>query len=148
MALGDERRASGQAMEQARRNIGRANEAARRAGGEAMEASRRGRQVVEDINRLTRPQPVRRSLPTVEPVGARPAARGRGVYTPPPATQGGGGIAGPLVEVSRTYAPDPEYIETIDGSGYFKVRRVASITMKDANDNEVVFTYLQAPPTI
>ncbi len=141
MALGDERRASGQAMEQARRNIGRANEAARRAGGEAMEQARRGRQVVEDINRLTRPQPVRRSLPTVEPVGARPAARGRGVYTPPPATQGGG-IASPLAETagSREYYPAVERPST-DGLVFFSVRAVQRVHMTDANGAEVVMEF-------
>lgn len=136
MALGDSRRASGQAMEQSRRALG-----------DAMENSRRGTTVVQDINRLTRPQPPRRPLPSIEPVGALPASRGRGDYKAPPPSAAGG-IAGPLEEVSRTYATDPEYIETIDGSGYFKVRRVASITMVDANGNEVEFTYLQAPPII
>lgn len=149
MALGDERRAIGQAMEQSRRAIGRNNETSRRAIGQANETSRRntGKAVAEDINRLTTPPAQRRTLRPIAPVGALPPSTGRGVYKPPASTVGGG-IAGPLVEVSRTYATEPEFVETIDGSGYFKVRRVASITMVDANGNEVVFTYIKAPPTI
>lgn len=69
---------------------------ARRAIGEQIIKDRRGESVVQDLNRLITPQAQRRTLRTVPPVGAVPATRGRGTYTPPPAT--GGGIASPLIE--------------------------------------------------
>src|SRR5690606_41577905 len=105
-----------------------------------------GQSLAAAINRLTDPRPPRRPLRPVEPVGALPPSRGRGVYKAPPTT--GGGIAGPLQETSRTYASTPEFIESIDGRGYWRIRRVESITMVDANGNEVVFNSLQAPPII
>jgi len=144
-SLQEQRRAIAEGMARSRAATG---EAQRKAAGDAMIEQRTGRSVVKDINRLTRPRPQRKPLPSIEPVGAVPASRGRGDYKAPLPSSSTGGIAGPLEEVSRTYATDPEYIETIDGSGYFKVRRVASITMVDANGNEVEFTYLQAPPII
>lgn len=143
-SLQEQRRATAEGMARSRAATG---EAQRNAAGNAMIEQRTGRSVAQDINRLTRPQPQRKPLPSIEPVGAVPASRGRGDYKAPPSSSTGG-IAGPLEEVSRTYATEPEYIETIDGSGYFQVRRVASITMVDANGNEVEFTYLQAPPII
>lgn len=68
----------------------------RRATGRRIEAERRGETVVQDLNRLITPQTQRRTLRSVPPVGALPASRGRGTYTPPPAA--GGGIASPLIE--------------------------------------------------
>ncbi|WP_312299210.1 hypothetical protein [Stutzerimonas nitrititolerans] len=130
-----ERQAAGQAMERNRRGAG-----------QAMIEQRTGQSVAADINRLTDPRPPRRTLRPVEPVGALPPSRGRGVYKAPPTT--GGGIAGPLQETSRTYASTPEFIESIDGRGYWRIRRVESITIVDANGNEVVFNSLQAPPII
>src|SRR5690606_39138742 len=102
MALGDERRGIGRRNEAARRAIGTSNESARRAIGDRITAERRGDQVVEDINRLRRPEP-RRSPPlrTLTPVGGVPAAVGRGVYTPPVARGTGGGIASPLTEKTK-----------------------------------------------
>lgn len=141
MALGDSRRASGQAMEQSRRALGRANEAARRALGDAMENSRRGTTVVQDINRLTRPQPPRRPLPSIEPVGALPAARGRGDYKAPPPSAAGG-IASPLKETanSREYYAAVNRPST-DGMVFFSVRAVRRVQMTDANDAEVVLEF-------
>jgi len=130
-----QRQAAGQAMESNRRGIADANY-----------LQRTGQQVANDINRLTAPRPPRKTLRPVEPVGALPPSHGRGEYKAPPAT--GAGIAGPLQETSRTYAAEPEFIESIDGRGYWRVRRVESITMVDANGNEVVLSYLQAPPII
>lgn len=121
-------------------------QAQRQAAGQAMIEQRTGHSVAADINRLTDPRPPRRTLRPVEPVGALPPSRGRGVYKAPPTT--GGGIAGPLQETSRTYASTPEFIESIDGRGYWRIRRVESITIVDANGNEVVFNSLQAPPII
>lgn len=134
---------AGQAQRQA---AGQAMESNRRAGGQALVDQRTGQSVAADINRLTDPRPPRKTLRPVEPVGALPPSRGRGVYKAPPTT--GGGIAGPLQETSRTYAAEPEFIESVDGRGYWRVRRVESITMVDANGNEVVFNYLKAPPII
>lgn len=141
MALGDSRRASGQAMEQARRNLGRANEEARRAGGAAMEARRTGKTVADDLNRLTDPRPARRTLRAIESVGPLPASRGRGVYQPPPTTAAGG-IASPLTEEadSREYYAAVNRPST-DGLVFFSVRAVQRVHMTDANNAEVVLEF-------
>ena len=141
MALGDSRRASGQAMEQGRRNIGRANEASRRAAGQAMIEERTGKAVVDDLNRLTKQQTNRRPLPAISPVGALPASRGRGVYKAPPVSTGGG-IASPLTEAadSREYYAAVEKPST-DGLVFFSVRAVQRVHMTDANNAEVVLEF-------
>lgn len=143
MALGDERRAIGQAMEQSRRAIGRNNETSRRAIGQANETSRRntGKAVAEDINRLTTPPAQRRTLRPIAPVGALPPSRGRGVYKPP-ASSVGGGIASPLTEAanSREYYPAVNRPST-DGLVFFSVRAVHRVHMTDANDAEVVLEF-------
>lgn len=141
MALGDERRASGQAMQNSRRNIGRLNESQRRAGGQAMIEERTGKSVVSDINRLTRPPAKRRPLSRIDPVGALPASRGRGVYNAPPAAQAGG-IASPLTETasSREYYAAVNRPST-DGLVFFSVRAVQRVHMTDANDAEVVLEF-------
>ena len=145
----ERRRASGAAMEASRRAAGNAMEASRRAGGAAMEASRRGQQVVEDINSLAPPPARRKTLPTVDPVGALPARRGRGVYQAPAQTAGGG-IASPLIEKTRTeggkQVPDRDYynevlLPTTDGLVWARWRSVKTVRMTDANGAEVVMEY-------
>lgn len=144
-SLQEQRRAIAEGMRRSRAATG---EAQRNATGNSIIEQRTGRAVADDINRLTKPPAQRRTLRPIEPVGSLPASRGRGVYKPQAAAGGTAGIAGPLQETERTYAATPEYIESIDGRGYWRVRRVETITMVDANGNEVVFNYLQAPPIV
>lgn len=114
----------------------------RRAIGKRIETERRGAEVVEDLNRLINPTRQRRTLRTVPPVGALPTTRGRGNYTPPPAT--GGGIASPLTERTRTeegevvpdrtYYTDPEVVTTsTDGMLSFVVKPIRTTRFTDAN---------------
>jgi len=145
------RRASGAAMEATRRNSGAAMEASRRAGGAAMEANRRGQQVVEDIHSLAPPPVQRKTLRTIDPVGALPPRRGSGVYQAPAAGGGtGGGIASPLVEKTRAeegqQVPDRDYYDevllpTTDGLVWARWRSVKTIRMTDANGETVVMEY-------
>jgi hypothetical protein len=106
----------------------------RRATGRRIEAERRGESVVQDLNRLITPQTQRRTLRTVPPVGAVPVTRGRGTYTPPPAT-GGGGIASPLTEqdyAQREFHPS-RYLQSADGIFVWEIKPPAKIVMTDAN---------------
>ena len=102
---------------------------------------RRGETVVQDLNRLITPQTQRRTLRSVPPVGAVPATRGRGNYTPPPAT--GGGIASPLTEQTRieggNVVPDRDrYPEisaaTSDGLFTFLLEPIKTLRWTDANN--------------
>lgn len=136
MALSDERRAIADGITASRQGDGGA---ARRASGAANAASRRGESVVEDVNRIITPTRKARTLRTVDPVGAVPARTSPG--TPQayaPAQQGGGGIASPLTLLSISYADEPDYVETIDGSGLFRVYKISTITLEDADGQEVV----------
>lgn len=155
MALGDARRASGQAMEQARRASGQAMEDARRNAGRQMEASRRGEAVVEDINSIVQPRRLRSSLPRLQPVGAIPAQRSRADYKPP-ASAGAAGIASPLTEQTKTIDENgqpkqvadrvyyaPETILSPDGLITFRVRPLQTLSMTDANGAEVIFEFAQ-----
>ena len=116
----------------------------RQAGGQAMIEQRTGQSVAADINRLTDPRPPRKTLRPVEPVGAFPPTRGRGVYKAPPAT-GTAGIASPLTEEpsTRVYYPD-RLVASTDGAVFFSVRAVQTLTMRDANDAEVVLELTNA----
>jgi hypothetical protein len=112
----------------------------RRATGRRIEAERRGESVVQDLNRLITPQTQRRTLRTVPPVGAVPVTRGRGNYTPPPATGGRGiswplteGSAGESAEYTRTYHDTPTVLITTDGLVALELPQIATITMRDAN---------------
>jgi len=132
---GAERRATGSRIEAERRGIG-----------QRLEAERRGETVVADINRLINPTQQRRTLRTVQPVGAVPATRGRGNYTPPPAT-GGGGIASPLTE--QSYAArefhDARYLTSSDGVFVWEFLPLKKIVQADANSAPVVQIF--AEPT-
>jgi len=142
MSLSDERKAIRDDMARARAATGAAQ---RRAIGKQIESERRGARVVEELNRLQRVPPQRRTLRTVPPVGAVPASRGRASYVPPPAATGGG-IASPLIEEpgTRTFHL-PRIITTSDGLFVFRLRRTASITMKDANNAEVLMEFENVP---
>ena len=145
------RRASGAAMEASRRNSGAAMEASRRAGGAAMEANRRGQQVVEDIHSLAPPPAQRKTLRTIDPVGALPPRRGSGVYQAPAAGGGtGGGIASPLIEQTRAeggkQVPDREYYPAgmRSSDGLFVLPAIKAMTLTDAN-GELVQVQLANP---
>lgn len=149
------RRASGAAMEANRRNSGAAMEASRRAGGAAMEERRRGKQVVDDIHSLAPPPTQRKTLRTIEPVGALPPRRGSGEYQAPPASDGtGGGIASPLIEKRRTedgqQVPDvtwwPQGMTSSDGLFVLPAERIRRFT--DANGEDVEFQYADPKGTI
>ncbi len=147
MALGDARRASGQAMEQARRASGQAMEDARRNAGRQMEASRRGEAVVEDINSIVQPRRLRSSLPRLQPVGAIPAQRSRADYKPPAST-GTAGIASPLIEgasgdgatLAREYHAGIT-LTSSDGLISLDVEPLKTLTMRDANGEPVVMEF-------
>lgn len=145
MALGDARRAGGQAMEQARRATGQTNESARRSGGQQMETSRRGEAVAEDINSLTRPPRQRTSLRRVQPVGPLPAQRGSGPYKAPINTGTGGGIASPVTEPT---ADTRQYWAGgwPSNDGLLVLPALRRVTMQDANGAEVIFDY--ADPSV
>lgn len=125
---GAERRATGSRIEAERRGIG-----------QRIEAERRGEAVVADINRLINPTQQRRTLRAVQPVGAVPATRGRGNYTPPPAT--GGGIGGPLTE--QSYAArefhDSQFLFSADGVFVWEFGPPKKLVLTDANgDNRPI----------
>lgn len=135
MALGDERRAIGRANEAARRQLGRDNERNRRAIGTAMETERRGSDIVSDLQALSGPQRTRRTLSPVAPVGALPAQRGRGTYTPP--ATGGGCIASPLNEAdisAREYWP----AGLPSSDGLFMMPAIRTLSLVDASGASVV----------
>jgi len=140
--LEEQRRAIAAGMASSRAATGQAE---RKATGQSMIERRTGKAVAEDINRLTRTQTQRRTLRPIEPVGALPASRGRGVYQAPPAT-GTAGIASPLVEEdgTRAYHPD-RLIASVDGAVFFSVRRTKTVTMRDANEALVVLELDDAP---
>lgn len=140
----DQRRAIGAGISNSRAATGAA---ARRAIGNRIVTERRGESVVEDLNRLITPTRQRRTLRTVQPVGALPAARGRGNYVPPPATNTGGGIASPLTEQSyaaRELHPS-KYLSTSDGLITFEIRPIKKIILTDANDVPHDFNYASPP---
>jgi hypothetical protein len=134
------RRAIGSNNEAARRAIGTNNQSARRAIGQRIEAERRGESVVQDLNRLITPAQQRRTLRPVQPAGALPATRGRANYTPPPATNTGGGTASPLTEAS---ALTREWWGTgwPSTDGIFEYPAEKKVLMADANGAPVEFRY-------
>lgn len=117
----------------------------RRAIGRRIEAERRGESVVEDLNRLITPARQRRTLRPVQPVGAVPVTRGRGNYTPPPATSPGGGIASPLIEGAAALR---EWWPTgwPSTDGIFEYPAEKRVLMTDANGAEVEFQYSSPTP--
>lgn len=130
-----------QIAEGMRRSRQGTSEASRRGTGQAMIERRTGRAEVDDINALVNQPRQRRTLPAVEPRGSVAPQRGRGNYTAP-AGGTGGGIASPLTAIARTFAADPVYVETVDGSGLFRVRALDTLTLQDAEGREVLITDL------
>lgn len=130
MALGDERRASGRAMEANRRAIDGAMRAARQS------------TFKRDLNALESGATARRTgtLRTIEPRGGVPAATARVDYTPPPT--GGAGIASPLTEIgTREYHP-AVLVASSDGIFSLQIEHVKKLVMQDANDDSHEFNYL------
>ena len=135
MALGDERRASGRAMEANRRAIDGAMRAARQS------------TFKRDLNALESGATARRSgaLRSVEPRGGVPSSTARVDYTPPANTGGGGGIASPLTEADvtlRTYWPNGY----VSSDGLFTLPAPRKIMMLDADGAEVEFNYADPVP--
>lgn len=140
-SLQEQRRAIAEGMRRSRAATG---EAQRNATGNSIIEQRTGRAVADDINRLTKPPQQRRTLRPVEPLGSLPPSRGRGVYKPP-AAGGTAGIASPLTEEAATRAYYPNrLIASTDGAVFFSVRAVKTLTMRDANDAEVVLELTDA----
>ena len=131
--LADQRRAIAEGMRASRQATG---EAERRATGEAMVRRRTGRDDVDDINAVVRQPRQRTALPAVAPRGSVPTQVGRGEYQA--AGGGGGGVASPLTVQTINYAAAPQLVETIDGSGLFRVRTITSMVMVDAEGREIV----------
>jgi hypothetical protein len=104
--------------------------------------------VKRDLNRLLDQRERKTPLPTPAPAAGIAAQSGFG--TPKPnrlQNPGVGGIASPVSEpdyAQRTYY-EPEILTSTDGLFSFLVRRVESITMKDANGDEVVFNFANKP---
>ena len=97
--------------------------------------------LVADLRALTEPgSQSRQPLKALPPRGPQAAKRGRGDYVEGRTGSGGGGIASPLTVQSVTYADQPQLVETIDGSGLFRVKTISSIQMVDADGNPVVIS--------
>lgn len=142
--LAEQRAATGRSINAAF-DSGKSAAEARRAIGKRIEAERRGESVVEDLNRLITPTRQRRTLRPVQPVGAVPVTRGRGNYTPPPATSPGGGIASPLIEGAAALR---EWWPTgwPSTDGIFEYPAEKRVLMTDANGAEVEFQYSSPTP--
>lgn len=91
----------------------------------------------------------RRQLKALDPRGAIGSKRVSVDYSAPART--GGGIAGPLVETqgvdgadTRTYHPAKTIVSS-DGLRPYQVRRVATVTMKDANNETLPMVFNDVP---
>jgi hypothetical protein len=133
-------------LQEERRAIGARNEAARRAIGRQMEDRRRGTKAVDDLNSLVEPARKTTTLRTIEPRGSIPVSRGRGVWNESRAPATGGGINGPLTEVTKeeegVQVPDRErwpntVMHSSDGLFYFEVQPIKTWKFKDANGNAI-----------
>lgn len=140
MSQEDRRRSLADALVSRRTGSG-TQEERRRSLAESMVQRRTGAAAVEDINSVVRVPPPKRSLRQIDVQGDQAPTRGRKDWDPEAAGPiHGAGIASPLTEVpsSREYSDDYAYVETIDGSGYFRVRLVTKLTMTDADGAEVI----------
>lgn len=118
----------------------------RKALGKAMVARRRGKPQVDDAKALLQEQQARRQLSSLATRGTLPPQKGRGNYTEPRSSPGGGaGIASPLVETdynAREYWPEQTLV-SVDGLLSFRVRPIKSISQEDANAASVVQQFAQ-----
>jgi len=142
--LAEQRRAINQGMLNSRAATGGAE---RKAIEKNIEAERRGKSVVDDLGRLAQPSQQRRSLRPVQPVGALPTARGRGVYVAPPAASTGGGIASPLTETDYALREfhATRFVISADGVFVWEFQPVSKITMADANGATVEQIFASPP---
>lgn len=114
--------------------------------GSTLEAQRSGRGLIDDLNSVVSPVQSGKTLGTLDPRGARPAARGIANYKPPAAGQGAG-IASPLQEqdyATRTFF-DPQLIESSDGLFTLRIEPLERLVMRDANNAEAVFLFKEPP---
>lgn len=137
MALADERRAIADGMAASRAATG-ADE--RRAIGQRLVNERRG--IKDDLNALETTPRKRAQLPRLERRGGVPASMGVGSWVPPAAT--GGGLSGPLEEVSRTYHPQ-RVVWSADGLVPFLIQRVNEVTMQDETGAQVPWSFADVP---
>lgn len=120
-----------------RRQVGAGNKSARQASGRAMR---------DDLRALSEAPKVREPLPVVPKRGSTPDVRGRGEYAAPSAQDSGSGIKSPLTETSfdaREYHEDVEYLLSTDYLLKMEVKPLKSVTMRDADGNEVVMNYAE-----
>lgn len=95
--------------------------------------------LVQNLLDITNPGKPLPTLKREEPKGGIPARQGYAEKNLQPGTSSGGsGIASPLTETARTYAEEPVWVESVDGYGYWRVKRVASVTYDDAEGREIV----------
>lgn len=152
MALGDERRATGQAIVNERRSYN--DPAERRAIQTRNTAERRGSSIQDDLNSLVRPEKQAAQLRTVEPRGSLPATRGSAPYVAPKTSSAAGGIASPVTEktkiVSGQTVPDREYWPAglTSSDGLFVLPAIKTQNMTDANGAEVVFQFANPVATV
>ncbi|MBG6290797.1 hypothetical protein P3T65_26275 [Pseudomonas nitroreducens] len=118
----------------------------RRAIARGISEARQATQLVSDLNSLQDQRRSIRTLNELERRGARPATPGRGVWKAP-ATSGGGGIAGPLQEVDLSKREYFEYrnVPTSDGLFVFLEQSIKKVVLRDANNVDTEFIYLQEP---
>lgn len=113
---------------------------------------RNRQQLLHDLSQLIPPTREPPTLRREDPLPPIPARRGYIERNAQPGRSAGGGIASPLIEgsetlpaeIERTYHP-VETVTSTDGIFVWELRPVASVTMIDANGQEVVLQF--APPS-
>lgn len=133
-------------QEQRRQSIGTALEAGRRSIGDAMIQRRTGQDLVDSLGRLAPASRSRKTLSTLDAIGALPAARGTAPWVESRPGSSTAGIASPLTETdysTRQYWPE-QTIESVDGLLSFRIKPIKQITQADANGAEVLQVF--APP--
>lgn len=143
MASLAEQRAAIRAGISANFDSGKSAAASRRAIGAAMEASRRGT-LKSDLNALESSPRKSGQLRTLERKGARPATSGVGLWNPARMPSSGGGLSGPLEEVSRTYHPQ-RVVWSADGLVPFLIQRVNQVTMQNEDAAQVPWSFADVP---
>lgn len=139
MTLADERRAIAQGMAASRAATG-ADE--RRAIGQRLVNERRG--IKEDLNALEKSPRKNAQLPQLERRGTRGPAVGVGSWNPNRVPVSGGGLSGPLEEVSRTYHPQ-RVVWSADGLVPFLIQRVSQVTMQNEDAAQVPWSFADVP---
>lgn len=148
-AIESSRQSTGAGLESSRRAIGSSMEAERKAIGSAITTSRRGDQLQRDLDSLSTSGVSQRTLRQVQPRGGISGGASTALWSdsnrPAASGAGGGGIASPVTEVSfdaRQWWDDGW--KTSDG--LFTIPMPKKITMRDANNGEVVFEFANPAP--